>query len=163
MELVYRKLGQDELEYPLQCHCKICHVSNNFRPGERPDYASFRARLRERGVWEESRGHMVSSLKDERTVLSIVETKDRYRVGYLWVVFGDWYEQHTADINDIYVEEDFRRQGVATQMLFYVETEARRHGANLLISGTGVDNEVSQKLHTKYGFGLRRYEYQIWL
>jgi GNAT superfamily N-acetyltransferase len=106
---------------------------------------------------------MVASLKDERTILSVVETRDGRRVGYLWVVFADWYEQHSADINDMYVEEGSRRHGVAMQMLSYVEAETRRRGANLLISGTGVDNEVSQKLHMKYGFGFRRFEYQIWL
>jgi len=163
VDLVYRKVGESDLEYPLECHCRVCHVTNNFRPGERPDYASFRARFQERGVWEESRGHMVASSKDERTILSIVETRDGRRVGFLWVVFADWYEQHSADINDIYVEEGFRRQGAAMQMLSYVEAEARRRGANLLISGTGVDNEVSQKLHMKYGYELRRFEYQIWL
>jgi hypothetical protein len=48
-------------------------------------------------------------------------------------------------------------------MLSYIEKEVRSRGANLLVSSTGVDNEASQAMHKKYGFGLRRFDYQIWL
>jgi ribosomal protein S18 acetylase RimI-like enzyme len=162
MKLRYRPIGDADVEYAAECHCRICHCTNNFRT-ERPDYPTFRAQFRDRGVWDESIGHMRKSLEDARTIFMIAETEKGERVGYLWVVFSDWFEQHMADINDIYVEEAYRLMGIGTQMLSYIEEEARHRGANLLVSGTGVDNVASQAMHKKYGFGPRRFEYQIWL
>ena len=162
MELYYRSITEKEIEYALECHCRICHASNNFR-GERPSYDAFRNTFKERGVWEESRLHIRKSMEDDRTILSIIEAEQRERVGYCWVVFSDWYEQHKADINGIYVEELYRRQGVGHTILAYIEREARARGANLLVSDTGVDNLISQAMHKKYGFEPRWFEYQIWL
>jgi ribosomal protein S18 acetylase RimI-like enzyme len=162
MQLQYRKVTRQEIEYAVECHCRVCHVSNNFR-NERPTYEAFRAVFQERGAWEESRAHIMKSLEDDRTLLDIVETNEGKRIGFFWVVFSDWYEQHMADINDIYVEEFFRRKGIGLEMLAHIEKIVREKGANLLISSTGVDNLISQKMHQKYGFGPRRFEYQLWL
>ena len=163
MHLVYAKVREPELEYAVECHCRVCHASNNFRPGGRPSYEEFRRQFRERGVWEESRMHLLRSLQDARTLLDVADTRAGERVGFYWVVFSDWYEHHWAEINDIYVEERFRRRGAATEMLSHIEAEVRRLGAEVLNSGTGVDNVASQRMHERYGFTPRRYEYQIWL
>jgi GNAT superfamily N-acetyltransferase len=162
MKLHYRPISEADIEYAADCHCRVCHCTNNFR-AERPDYPAFRAQFKERGVWDESIGHMRKSLDDPRTLFMVAETEAGDRVGYFWVVFSDQYEQHMADINDVFVEETHRRMGFGMQMLSYIEEEARRRGANLLVSSTGVDNEASQAMHKKYGFGPRRFDYQIWL
>jgi ribosomal protein S18 acetylase RimI-like enzyme len=162
MKIAYRNATREEIEYAVECHCRDCHTSNNFRDS-RPTYADFRAEFRERGVWDESRRLIMKSLEDQRTILVIIETEDGTRVGFCWVVFADWYEQHAAEINDLYVEEPFRRRGAAMKILGHVEKTARQRGANLLISSTGVDNLISQRLHEKYGFSFRRFEYQLWL
>mgnify|MGYP005634635861 FL=1 len=162
MKLVFREMVENDLDYALECHCRVCHASNNFR-GDRPAYDAFRDRFVERGVWDESRAHILESMKDERTLATIAESEHGDRVGYCWVVFSDWFEEHKADISGIFVEEPFRRRGVAMGILSYIEKQVRERGANLLVSDTGVDNVVSQAMHEKYGFEPRWYHYHKWL
>ena len=52
-----------------------------------------------------------------------------------------------AEIQEIYVEEEYRRHGVATQLYEYAEAKARRNDAKVIRSGTGLCNKVSIQLH----------------
>ena len=162
MTLIFQRIQKKLIDYALECHCRICHASNNFRD-ERPDYHSFREQFIERGVWEESRKHMARSLKDPRTILDRVENQTGDCVGYCWVVFSDWYEECKADINGILVEEPYRRQGIGLEILQHIEKEVRLRGATVLVSDTGVDNVISQAMHERYGFEPRWYTYHRWL
>jgi len=73
-------------------------------------------------------------------------------------------EEHStvlAEIRDIVVAEQFRRQGIGIRMLNYISANAREKGAAVLRSGTGIENEASDGLHKKSGFTTYRKEYEI--
>jgi ribosomal protein S18 acetylase RimI-like enzyme len=61
---------------------------------------------------------------------------------------------------DLGVTEEFRRQGIAMEMLAHIEEEVRSRGATLLRSDTGIENKASQKLHEKFGFKRYHVDYE---
>ena len=85
-----------------------------------------------------------------------------HAVGFLWVTFFEItdYSITVAEVNDLEVSPELWRRGIGTQMLERAERVARRHGADLLRSGTGVGNVASQKMHEKYGFAMYYVHYE---
>src|ERR1700760_1541130 len=55
-------------------------------------------------------------------------------------------------LEDLYVDERARRQGVATQMLTHAEEFARITGAERLTLATARDNVTAQQLYQKHGY-----------
>lgn len=104
-------------------------------------------------------------LKDSRNIVQFVQI-DNEAVGFLWLRFNDidmGPNEPTYTIADVYglgVKAEYHRQGIATKILSYIETQAREKGANLIRSGAGIDNFASQKLHEKYGFCVYQMLYE---
>jgi len=70
--------------------------------------------------------------------LSQFRTKDAYK--------------STVELS-IYVSKDFRRQGLASAMMAFVLTEARKNPAiHTIVSVITGGNEASARLHKKFGF-----------
>lgn len=101
------------------------------------------------------------TMKDKRTMAEILED-DNQAVGYLWVTFTDIrdYGITIAEIMDIAVAPDYQHRGIGTMMMGYIEKLARKQGATLLRSDTGIDNVASQKLHEGLGFRPYRIHYK---
>lgn len=57
-----------------------------------------------------------------------------------------------AELTDIYVDEEARRQGVARALIAHVETVARGAGAGEVVILTGFDNEVAQAAYRASGY-----------
>lgn len=120
-----------------------------------------------REIWMRSHGPeeflsaLAKSMKDPRTIAEFWENGGLV-VAYIWVTFMDWpdYNSTGAEINDILVVPEFQRRGIATQIIKHVEELARKRGATLFRSGTGIENVASQKLHAKLGFQTYRVEFE---
>lgn len=82
------------------------------------------------------------------------------RAAYLWMTFTDveGYDLLLAEIHDMWVAPERRRQGLGRQLLQYMADDARRKGAHRLRSGTGADNEPSLHLHRVADFAPYRVE-----
>ncbi len=107
-------------------------------------------------------GYLERTAQDDRTIAEIIEWEDGRIVGYLWSTFCEDEESgfRFAEIQEIYVEEEFRRHGVATQLYGYAEYKARRNDAKVIRSGTGLCNSASIQLHERLGFAPYRYEFE---
>jgi Sortase and related acyltransferases len=101
-------------------------------------------------------------MKDSRTITEIIETDNNQTVAYLWVPFFADNESGFcfADVQDIYVEDDFRRAGVAAELMKYAEAKAKENGAKVIRSGTGSENHKSISLHEKMGYYQYRYDFE---
>ena len=93
-------------------------------------------------------------MKDHRTIAEVIEDSNHNVLGYIWVIFHDVpdYNLTIAEIMDFIIVSSYRRAGLGTKILKYIEDRAIRQGANLLRSETGIENVASQKLHRKLGF-----------
>jgi GNAT superfamily N-acetyltransferase len=59
-----------------------------------------------------------------------------------------------------YIEEPFRRQGLARAIYEEAEKKAKSQGAAALRAGTGADNIFSRLFHEKLGFLPYRFEFE---
>jgi GNAT superfamily N-acetyltransferase len=100
-------------------------------------------------------------MTDERTIAEIIKTESGEIIAYLWVQFhGEDKNLIWADVQDIYVEETYRRNGIAAYLMDYAEQSAKRNGAKVIRSGTGCENFKSRELHQKLGYYQYRFEYE---
>jgi len=149
-------------EYILECHCRINYACDS--PWARAiPYEEYRRNwFAMPGQIDEFWQHLQESAKDPRAITEIIEDETGEIVGYLWGSFWENKEAGIAclELQDLYVEEAFRRQGVASRLFAYAEKKARAIGANLLRSGTGCENAASIAMHGKLGYGIYRYEFE---
>ena len=107
-------------------------------------------------------GYLERTSKDSRTIAEIIEDENGCIIGYIWVPFC--FDEESgfafADIQDIYIEENYRESGLATKLISYAEDKARRSGAKVIRSGTGCENIKSIRLHEKLGYYQYRYEFE---
>lgn len=101
------------------------------------------------------------SLNDPRTLAVIVLNEEQI-IGYLWMTFTDLidYKITIAELQDIFIEEEYRGKGIGVLLMDYSENRASKNGACILRSGTGADNIKSIKMHEKSGFKPYRIEFE---
>ncbi len=163
MRLVHRKIDfQKDREYVLECHCRINYACDMPWKRELPykayrdEWFSLASQIT--AFWEA----LQASASDKRACAEILETESGEPVGYLWMSFYSDDESgfSCAEIQDIYIEESYRRQGIARETFAYAEEHARHCGAKVLRSGTGCENRASVHLHGALGYSLYRVEYE---
>ena len=149
-------------DYVLECHCKINYACDSPWARELP-YEQYRANwfampMQQAGFWQ----HLTSSMEDPRGIAEIMMDDDGTIAGYLWAPFSEDAEAGFAwmDVQDIYIEEPFRGQGLASQLMARAEEKARACGAKVIRSGTGCENGASMAMHKKLGYYTYRYEYE---
>ena len=146
----------------LERHCRINYACESPWAREIP-YADYRAEwFSLTGQVDGFYRHLAQTAEDGRTVAEILETEDGQTLGDLWAPFCEDKESGFAfaEVQDIYIEEAYRRLGLASELFRYVEAKARRHGAKVLRSGTGCVNAISMQLHEKLGFAPYRREFE---
>ncbi len=165
MEIQFRDvLLSSERDTILEFHC-----INNYE-SESPlfrtmSYEEYRKQWLSTPQPEEVLQMIDKDLNDSRNIVQFVLI-DNQVVGFLWVRFSDidmgpGIPAYTiASVYGVGVKPEFQRQGIATEILSYIEREARRKGANLIRSGAGIDNIASQRLHKKYGFNVYQKLYE---
>lgn len=108
--------------------------------------------------------HNVKDLTDEFTAAiendnSVVYllTVDEVVVGFAQCGLRHDYVEGTSSspvgyLEGIFVEEKYRKQGYAKQLLNYCEQWAKEKGCTEFASDCELDNEISQKFHMSLGF-----------
>lgn len=163
MNIVHRQIDfVKDKEYVLERHCRInyecdCPWAREITYDDyRKDWFSLKNQI------NEFYRYLEQTSKDSRTIVEIIEDESGCVVGYIWVPFCVDEESGFAfaDIQDIYIEEDYRRSGLAAQLISYAEDKARQSGAKVIRSGTGCENIKSIRLHEKLGYYQYRYEFE---
>jgi L-amino acid N-acyltransferase len=83
----------------------------------------------------------------------LVATQGNAVIGY--ASFGDFraFDGYRFTVeNSVYVAENARRQGAASALLNALIVEARTLGKHVMVAGIAGENEVSIRLHAKFGF-----------
>ncbi len=144
----------------LEFHCRINYESETPYARSIP-YETYRAQWLSTSQPATFLAHLSESKQDERTVAEFLE-EDGVAVGYLWTVFYDLpdYDLIIAEVMDIGVAPDHQRRGLGRKLLQHAEDMARREGATLLRSDTGIENVASQQLHEKLEFRPYRICYE---
>ena len=163
IKLIHRKINfVSDKEYVLERHCRInfeCETPQARKIGYekyRKEWFSMHNQVND--FYE----YMKNTVADERTIAEIIEDESGNRIGYLWVPFYEIHESgfFFAEVKDIYIEEPYRKLGIATKLFKYAEKNAVANNANAIRSGTGGENSKSVNLHNKLGYNCVRYEFE---
>ena len=152
---------ETDREYIFECHCRINYECDTPWTRKRA-YEQYRANwFADTGQQNGFLSALRESMEDKRTIAEIIRSESGEAVGYLWVPFhGDDPNFVWADVQDIYIEEAYRRTGIAAYLMDYAEQSAKRNGAKVIRSGTGCENFKSQAMHQKLGYYQYRMEYE---
>ena len=144
----------------LELHCRINYESET-PYARKVSYEQYKEKWLSTSQAESYLFHLTKTMKDKRTIAEILED-DGIVVGYLWVTLTDieGYDITIAEVMDIAVVPNYRRRGIGLEMMKHIEEMAKKKGATLLRSDTGIENIASQKLHEKSGFKPYRIYYE---
>ena len=163
MKIIHRNIDFDrDREYVLECHCQI-NYECDCTWARRIPYQQYRGEwFQMKSQVEEFWSYLQETAKESRTIAEIIEDEKQCAVGYLWAPFHADQESgfYFMEIQDVYIEEEFRRQGVAEELIGYAADKAKKHEAKVIRSGTGSGNVASIRLHEKLGFYAYRYEFE---
>ncbi len=83
---------------------------------------------------------------------------DRQPIGYAVLAFGYSLEYHGRDasLDELYLEESHRGQGIGTQVMHHLEAAARSLGIRAIHLEVERDNERAQRFYESLGFEARR-------
>lgn len=148
-------------DFLLRAHCSVNYECESGTVRQTP-YAEYEERWLKTRQADEFFQALSDSLADSRTVAEIWETNTGNPVAYVWMTFFEIrdYGLSVAELRDIFVTEEFRRQGIADSICRYCIRSARASGAGIIRSGTGACNVASQRMHAKLGFSTYRFEYE---
>jgi len=73
-------------------------------------------------------------------------------IANLRVVPTVFYPEPYAELTELYVEDDYRRQGVGRALIGYAEDLARQGGSVELIIQTDAENHPAQQLYRSLGY-----------
>ena len=163
MQFLRRKIdiGADR-DYCLECHCRINYACETPWKLEM-SYEAYRAEwFSYPSQTAEYLDALQKSMEDVRTLAEILETQNGDTIGYFWMTVQSSAESgfSFAEIQEIYIEEIYRGQGIARQMYALAEQYAKSCGAKVLRAGTGCENDASMHLHDALGFFAYRKEYE---
>ena len=163
MNLIHRSIDfERDRDYALERHCRINYACDS--PWARAiPYEEYRRNWfampgQIEGFWQ----FLQESAKDPRAIAEILENGTGETAGYFFCCFWEDREADIAclELQDLYIEKHFRRQGISSQLFAYAEEKALAAGANLLRSGTGRENAASIAMHQKLGYAIYRYEFE---
>lgn len=98
---------------------------------------------------------LVRTSKSDKSIVLVAEMAGKV-VGYAWATLEerDWMMllDACAALQDIWVDEEARRHGVARALLERIATLAKEKGAPRLVLSTAAKNESAQKFFESMGF-----------
>ena len=164
MQLKHRQIDWSiDRDCVLERHCRINYECDCPWKRDEMTYEVYRAEwFGLSGQIEGFTNALLESMVDERTIAEIIESEQGECIAYLWAPYCADEESGFAfaDVQDIYIEEQFRGAGIASQLMKYAEDKARLAGAKVIRSGTGCENTASQGMHAKMGYYQYRMEYE---
>jgi len=103
-------------------------------------------------LYEEWTGDFAQHLLLANTHFAIAKNERGWSVGAAqWIVINDpvWH-QKWALVENVYIAKDFRRQGIATKLMRFIEEEARKEGCKFLKLTS--NKEEGQSLYQSLGY-----------
>jgi len=162
-KVFHRKIDFNyDRDYILERHCRINYECDAPHKRNMP-YQKYRNEwFAMPGQLDSFINALVVSMKDARTIAEIIENEFGRKIAYIWASFHPNSASgfHYAELQEIYVEEEFRADGTAVMLMDYVEKRSKANGAKLLRSATGVANIKSIELHKKMGYAQYRIEFE---
>ena len=128
-----------------------------------PDSSLFDRLKKEMYISDGYEAELCYLIKQKKAVVLAVEAGGRY-VGRV-TLRHDWGDETSIiekdfpglpQINALEIDENYRRQGLATMLIAAAENEARRQGFPMIGLGVEISNEPAKRLYEKLGYSYRQ-------
>ena len=128
-----------------------------------PGSSSFTRLKKEMYISDDYEAELRDLSKQKKAVVLAVGADGRY-VGRV-TLRHDWGDETSIiekdfpglpQINALEIDEDYRRQGLATMLIAAAENEARRQGFSMIGLGVEISNEPAKKLYEKLGYSYQQ-------
>lgn len=108
--------------------------------------------------FNEAHKHIIESLEDSKEIVAVA-IYEKHIIGF---VCGQYfksfcYENLVGEITELYVREQFRRKGVATSLISFLEKELNFMGAKEIKIITNVKNEAAKSIYEMLGYKLKNW------
>ncbi|MCK4805718.1 MAG: GNAT family N-acetyltransferase [Candidatus Pacebacteria bacterium] len=90
----------------------------------------------------------------------VIDGKEMGRA-FLYILYNDLHEEPFGFLEDVYIEENLRGQGVGTQLLDKVMNEAKKKGCYKIIATSRHSRERVHKLYERIGFKNYGIEFRL--
>ena len=125
--------------------------------------SSFTRLKKEMYISDDYEAELCDLIKQKKAVVLAVEAGGRY-AGRV-TLRHDWGNETSIiekdfpglpQINALEIDEDYRRQGLATMLIAAAENEARRQGFSMIGLGVEISNEPAKRLYEKLGYSYQQ-------
>jgi GNAT superfamily N-acetyltransferase len=100
--------------------------------------------------------------KDTRSVkLSAAEDGKVVGWAYLYIISNDRHDEPYGFLENVYIEKEFRGQGVGTRLIEQVISKARELGCYKLVATSRDSNEQAHKFYKKFGLKSHGLEFRL--
>ncbi len=105
---------------------------------------------------EVAREFLRNRMNNEESVIYVAELKNKSLAGFvqLYPYFSSTNLKRLWLLNDLYVNPNYRGQGISVQLIEKAQQLAKETNAHALMLETGKDNVVGNRLYPKTGFKL---------
>jgi len=80
---------------------------------------------------------------------------------YLYLISNELHSNPYGLLEDVFVDENYRHQGIGSNLIQKVIEKAQEIGCYKLIANVRFEKESTQKLYEKLGFRKHGYEFRI--
>ncbi|WP_408006315.1 GNAT family N-acetyltransferase [Pseudalkalibacillus sp. A8] len=124
---------------------KLAELFNKYRVfyGKPSDYEASKAFLQERIENEESVIYLALEECESKTAMGFVQ---------LYPIFTSVGLKRQWLLNDLYVDQEFRRQGIGEKLLSKAKELSHQTGSSGILLETAEDNIGAQHLYEKFGY-----------
>ena len=128
-----------------------------------PGSSSFTRLKKEMYISDDYEAELRNLIKLKKAAVLAVEADGRY-VGRV-TLRHDWGDETPIieknfpglpQINALEIDENYRRQGLATMLVTAAENEARRQGFSMIGLGVEISNEPAKRLYEKLGYSYQQ-------
>ena len=81
--------------------------------------------------------------------------------GFLYVIFQDRHAEPYGLLENIYIEQEYRSQGIGTQVMSKLIQEAKDRGCYKLICTSKQENEKAHIFYERFGLKKIGYEFRM--
>ena len=104
---------------------------------------------------EKGKQYFQEQIKNQFVVLAEIEGK---AVGYLsGSIYQDetysYYEGKTAELNDMFIEQEFRKYGIGSKLIASFENWCKQNDAKRILVAATIGNDNAISFYKKNGFG----------
>lgn len=102
---------------------------------------------------EGTKAYIKARIENQESVIFVAKEKQKY-VGFtqLYPAFSSIAMKRAWILNDLYVDEKARKQGVGEMLLQKAKELAIETGANSISLSTASDNDAAQRLYDRNGY-----------